>query len=355
MFAAEQLEPQPAQFNLDTVRDCGDLAGTWPPSVKLKFVLWEHGDSDTFHLASNTARLGRYLQGAALVALEDATGTVYHRSKEDTDQEYALINDVIAGRLSRASYLELPVGQVRPLTLDNVLGIVQGLQAVGTPADALPQFVPVDIYHDDDDPKSDDESARGPSGPAEMVTWMRRRENVTIRQLHGLAQRLAGCDEPKEIAVVYGTAHSLLPVATRTLGAPTSRVFVDEWRNSDNEYVEHAIRFAPDDAVPVVALALAKAARFRSYPVFMLAQKWGAHATGQEVTKTEFAVCHDLGLLCVRAGRQNLTTNQRQRFAADMAIIAEQPDLFRKQDRPQERYVQAAERLVALSVETKRH
>ena len=245
-------EAAPRQ-QLDLVKDCAELSGTFPANVELKFIFWAHGNVyDGESSAQKAARVAPALLEADYIGIEVA-GTV-HEDPRHVEQEFAVINSLLdkdnQHRKIRDGY-----GELQPTTaLIDSIDLVMRLRKLGRTS--TPQFFPFDIF--------ENIAVSDIRSKFEYLTWddyiisrarlMRHRENTAIRQFHAQATVLATDGQPHQIAILYGASHTAVSVATQALGAPTSRVFVDRPTIDMLGQYERAYRYKPAAAVSDSAL-----------------------------------------------------------------------------------------------------
>jgi hypothetical protein len=238
-----------ATHGLDIVRDCADLAGTFPRNVEFAFVHWRHADElgdDIDWLATNIAP---HLLGAHTIALE--TGGTNAPDPNDIPEEMAIINRWIARGPSRTDgELVAAYGGKTSWKLVPVLNLLGALTKAG--ASHCPYFTVVDEYWCNADEKQKHLNALSELEALESAEIQaadnRRREAITLRQLNELARSLGGQASARmRIGVLYGSDHTNLSIATHALGAPTSRVFVfPPPTGRPEDYLRRGLRWADD-------------------------------------------------------------------------------------------------------------
>jgi hypothetical protein len=235
----------PMRQRLDIVRDCSDLRGTFPQNVELKFIYWTHGapPKDKEAALADSQRLVPHLMDADRVGFEIAATA--HKSKKDVAKEFNIINDIVSGRSpQKRTYDEFYKGFLMTTAIDSAEAVTQLLKEGGRTKP--PVFFPFDVCEPwDTERVSTATSTLGEIGEAakSLAAECRWREGTTLRQLHQLAKKLGHDGKQHQIAVLYGSAHSLTSVAARELGAKTSRVFVDKYADTPTSTLAKYMRF----------------------------------------------------------------------------------------------------------------
>jgi len=233
--------------NLDIVRDNLNLMGAFPENVHFRFVLWAHGRPGERSAEEIADYLGPHLENCDAVAIEAPKAV-----KDEGKYRHAwnITNKLIQGRASAAETRRLIYSHNTVEAYgDMEHAFVLGQYLLETTGSA-PTFFPVDDH-------GDEESFEGlitaisslPQKDAIVyqAQSMRRRENITINQLFAKARSLESPTKQRTIGVVYGAAHSLLPVAMRHLGANVSRVFLDDSPIGSAAHLERRFRFSGYD------------------------------------------------------------------------------------------------------------
>jgi hypothetical protein len=307
-------------YELDIVGDCGNLKGKFPSNVAIKFIFWSHGTlADGNNYTANAARLAPHCLQADLIAQELAYTA--HATPQDVQHEYRLINDCVAGRNKHKTLKEIYGDLSVTQALGSCLGLATAMTQLGRTKPA--RFVGIDEMRHDNS-LHDMSSGGVPDFQGDSVHFaalLRRREAIAIRQLYDQAHQLGADGRPHQIAIIYGAQHTAVSVATRRLGATTSRVFVDKPLFEVSVQLARALRYKPETAV-APEYGPATAAIDQGSLILALAQQLGLTETDQATKTRVDATCHTkLGLLCLRATKGLLTKPDRLAFKAGLDAV----------------------------------
>lgn len=232
---------EPMRCRLDILQDCADLQGTFPKNVELKFIYWEHGGEDDGETPEDKAsRLAAHCMSADRIGCEVAT--TFRSDPREVQQEYKIINDIIAGRKPNKTIDEM-YGKLEGASssLFFSLALDRAMKARGRRKS--PKFFPFDKFEFIQDVEKD-VILDGLSAKAQhRVAGIRDRENHALRQLFYQAKMLGRDGRQHQIAVIYGAYHTPVSVAARELGANTTRIFVDKPSFSVNISLERELRY----------------------------------------------------------------------------------------------------------------
>jgi len=321
----ENVVHEPLQYNLDLVKDCADLAGMFPKNVELKFIYWTHGSAtDKISSYDKMNRIAPHVEAADRIAFEIAASEGPDPAK-NVPREFRLMNDAIAStyqvkRMSEACRTLKPTS-----TLAFGLALARCLRDRGVRK--VPRMIPIDSFGTTTIEAMQEAKANRVDSPfPERVrlegVWMRERENIVIRQLHAYAQHLGRDRKPHQIAIIYGSSHSLVSVATRTLGAPTSRVFLDESIITIGDYAERYLRFNEGGKDIAVELNIATQISSRCFDITYLAERLKLEKMHKPAQIDKLlSTTHDLETLCLRAVKRTLTARQQHEFDAHLTTI----------------------------------
>lgn len=260
----------PLRTRLDIVQDCSDLRGTFSQNVELYFLYWKHGKADDGTLmAENSQKLAPYCIDADVIAVEVA-GSV-HKQPARVKKEFEIVNTAIKDATDRISdpdkfrniprksiderYGSLPQSAIWHCCV----GLFNEILALkGGNLKKAPIFTPIDVMGEPAGPTSPDEWQGFMHYVTNRAKRLREREAVVIRQLHAEAHELAADGQEHQIAIIYGSAHSAVSVATRELGAKTKRVFIDPGLYTPMDYASRLMRYEGDSADQLQQLEEAK-------------------------------------------------------------------------------------------------
>lgn len=247
-----------AKYNLDTVRDCIDLQGTFPENVELKFVLWSHGtyDGAQWNGQDDLELLAAHLEDADWVALETVNAENDLATWERVARESMTVNECFAGKRS-GTMKEIVDSDTVTTFAETALSLGDSIY---TRTGKVPFFFPVDNFDNSIMLQLSKYESGTVASRIPFAIDMRHREALTLRQLHSHAMDLSVDGQAHQIGVVYGAMHSLLPVAARTLGAPVSRVFVSKQTPEVTDTLSHIIRFSLDEEQKLNEVNLAEKA-----------------------------------------------------------------------------------------------
>lgn len=308
---------------LDIVQDCSDLRGTFPQNVELKFVYWRHGpaNNDVANIVYNALRVAPHFTEADYIAMECAL--IAHASAEDQYKEYSIINDVLQGRTQGQSTAELYGDMPTSTAFTEAVTIAKILKTLGR--EQAPIFFPVDVMESVSPIQIDYSKGYDlTEAVVEDTADMRRREEVTIRQLHEQATKISADGKPHQIAVLYGVAHTALSVAASELGAPTKRVFVDKPWKFVNMLVERKLRYQPAESLEI-EFEQAEQSRLEGLRLGTLAVNLGtidAPAPGEINTPDQNAISAKLGYLLLVSKLTKLTKPDRAALDHELRIVA---------------------------------
>ncbi len=311
----------PMRERLDIVRDCNDLRGTFPQNVELKFAYWTHGSAPDGpqEAALRAERLAPHLMNADRIGFEMAVTA--HSSPKDVAKEFTIINSVIANRNPRKrTYEDFYKGFTMTTAMDDAEAIVLALRDRGR--DKPPVFFPFDVCEPWDTTKIQKNSI-GNIGEVAMVhaLELRWRESTTLRQLHSQARKLGHDGKPHQIAVRYGSAHSLTSVAARELGARTSRVFVDKFPVTPTSTLARHMRFHEGEDFSAQT-AEADQAKLLGNLLWPLAESLGIKDPTQEPGRSErITMSAKLGNLILIAGRELLLGDDQTSFMEAVKVL----------------------------------
>ncbi len=212
-----------AAQELDIVRDNERLR--FPQNVEIKFVYWAH-------TIANIPKVAPHLVGADAITWEMAgidtpEGLNQHQAGKRFEKA---ANHIVQG-IATEDEVQYIDGYSR--FSRKKVEMIAGLPK-------RPRIYLVDDYagrtKDDDELSQSAFSHRlyeGDEYVRDMIAhdagYMVEREDLTLRQLAVVANRLGKDGKPKQLAVLYGAGHRELSVAVRELGGNVTRVFTNEF------------------------------------------------------------------------------------------------------------------------------
>ena len=307
---------------LDIVRDCADLAGTFPPGIQFDSVLFKHGNPRqmTFQqLRANTQRIAPYCAGAHYVGIEIGFAQDPELLLDDFDTLNAAIQ---AGQTQQ-------VRLYNPVLAPVVLGVVDGLDALQR--ETMPIFFPFDSWNDPEITASMvrliSAMRRGEPGVTTLeAAAFRQREALVIRQLHQLASEIDD-GAPKRVAVLQGTMHYLTAVGLRALGAPVTRTRVDTHVLSPIALMTHMLRMHQPGDIRQDQVELYEYATELANYIFGTARGMHLLPESADPETAETDLHARLGILCLKGASQLLPPHAQAVFDAfTQAIDDNAPD-----------------------------
>lgn len=242
---------------LDLTRELAELADTFPSSVRLNFVGYNHDG----HLAgTEQEKYQTYQMGVQLGSIIGSSfPQVDYVCFELAAAEGMAPNKVrqIHTDIARDAH-RIRSGEAKSTTdirarsgyewhkLDVVVGAIDA----GATEDL--QIMPVDAY---DDEAIQELDQRFHEHHLEMSFYERckaqaevhfRRELHVLRQVHELANALAQDGDYHEIVILQGGDHTLSAVAAAELGAPVSRLVIDSPQQTLGRTLERRMRTTPE-------------------------------------------------------------------------------------------------------------
>ena len=337
----DQLPVLGQQHNLDIVRDCSDLAGTFPDNVEIKFVLWQHGqylrdeDGKPYKTGDPLTSLVPHLIGADIVAKEMAV-TDFADSKRETEENFDVVNEIIDGRRRGGTIRELLGEEYARSTISyDLIHLWEGIAKAG--ATKPTYFTAVDSYGGEV-PEPDwatlaaTTMVTGVDYALELNKYHRQREALVLRQLNLLANAMAEDGQPHVLAAVFGTMHDTLPIATRTLGAKTSKVYVSGALRDPDSYLRKMLRFSDDPEVIKALTDIYNMGSVAMNGIFRLSEDNDLDVTGLLTGKDFNGAQKVLGHLFAKVaaqqmtGKRKLTANQLRMFEDNYKVLEEYTD-----------------------------
>jgi len=308
--------------NLDIVQDCMDLDGKFPQKVELKFILWNHGDQfdpndDNLY---ELRHLAEYFVGADIVALEVAH--IIGGDNYDLQADYDDLNNYNSGVITKEEFYS----KVKKGTFISDVALATSVELKGSGL-KLPKFVAVDAWREDQG--RDKESLLNDMYSIVDLSYkermnkgseeFRRREAITVRQLHQLAEGLSIDGNDHTIAVLYGAAHSLLAVGLQSLGAPVNRVFLAK----PPTHIEHqAIRKNRFGSMTEEDVNYYEMVNDRVLSMISMGRRLGLFKGDKgEGDNSPLNVFNSLEALCFGGLQKTLSLNRQKEFEKELAVI----------------------------------
>lgn len=315
-----------SSHRLDIVRDNHELSGRFPQNVELGFVYHDHGAKNDWATARGleiAEKAAPFLIDSDVVAIE----TPVIPKPFDANEEADFVNlhntdGIVDLRAAFERSINLD-GEERTTLPIKLIALTEAMKKLGA---SIPKFVPVDVWAD--------RSAGWPRlirdirEDAEYNTSLDRyRESTTLKQLHRVAVDLASDGQQHKIAVLYGSNHTYLSVAARILGAPTSRVFVDDpMIKNTRAALARVIRYTPEeerDQIPYDEYALAENINLGvENLVLNTSKKLAKSDVGERVRSKIEELEIGLGFIMLRAIQDKLTSTKQKEFEENFAVIS---------------------------------
>lgn len=286
---------------LDIVRDCAELAGTFPLRVQFDSILFRHGNPRQMtseQLYANACRLAPHCAQADYIGIEIG-------SAQDPDH---LLDDFDTLNAAIQSGKTTQIILHNPILAHVVLGIVSGLDALER--DTMPVFFPFDSWNNSEITSSMvrliQAMRRGEPGIVKLEAHaFRQREALAIKQLHAFAHEVDD-GTPKRVAVLQGTMHYLTAVGLRALGAAVTRTHVDTPVLSPIALMTHMVRMHQPEDVRQDQVELYEYASELANYIFGAACEIHFSPSSTDPEHDESDLHARLGILCLKGASQLL-------------------------------------------------